>query len=683
MKYRADIDGLRSLAILPVVLFHGGFITGGFVGVDVFFVISGFLITKIIYQEISDQKFSIINFYDRRIKRIIPALFFMIFCVTGLSLFFLTAADLWAYGNSVIYTTLFMSNIYFWKSIDYFSDGTSPQPLLHTWSLAVEEQFYIFFPIFLIVAMRFFKARAVFGILVAVALVSFAASWWGANEVPRLTFYLLPTRAWELLVGSLLALPVLGPLPTRHARWAAWLGLILLIAPMVLYTPETTFPGVTALPPVLGSALLIYAGMSSGDGMVKTLLSNPVLVYVGRISYSLYLWHWPLLVFGYLYFGGDMGWIPSASLMALSVVLAAFSLHFIEAPFRRGVLLPRLSMRYAGATGVMLLAIGIGYAIVANRGFEGRMPPEYRELMAQNKGNPLSRYCMNQQGFSLKDEIHLPPAARCILEGGPSSASYRAVVWGDSHADALTPGLRNYLGEDVPLRQITKAGCPPLVNAVGHVARQRSRGSRCEAFNLQVMAELAALKDVKTVYIAGWWSDWLGQANFGSDRNYLISAENDELSIENSQRVMKQALNDTIRQLRAMGKQVVLFSDVPGFKHPVVGCLGRRDFLGLDTRECAVISREEFSETVGPSRAIMAQIAQENPDITVVFPDKLLCDDTKCSAMNGSQLLYRDSHHLSASGSRWLFDRIPRDALPKPIRATGLESHLSDPAKSN
>ncbi|MEP9349458.1 acyltransferase family protein [Xanthobacter sp. KR7-225] len=679
MKYRADIDGLRALAILPVVLFHGGIVTGGFVGVDVFFVISGFLITNIIYSEIVDNNFSIIKFYDRRIRRIIPALFFMIFCVTGLAFALFPAADLIDYGRSVIATTLFASNIYFWGSVDYFSDGERPLPLLHTWSLAVEEQFYIFFPIFLIVAMRFLKARAVFVALAAVAAVSLAASWWGAQEVPRLTFYMLPTRAWELLAGSLLALPVLRPLPSRHAPWVAWLGLVLLVVPMGLYTSQTTFPGITALPPVLGSALIIYAGMSGAGGTVKTLLSNPALVYVGRISYSLYLWHWPLLVFGYLYFGSDMGWVPTLVLIALSVALAAFSLHFVEAPFRRGALFPSLRMRYLGTACVMLLAIGVGYAIVGNNGFAGRMSPASRELMAQEKGNPLTRYCLNNQGFSLKETVRLPPADRCILESGPSSAPYHALIWGDSHADALTPGLRAYLGQDVPLRQVSKAGCPPLIGATGYSPRQRSRGSRCEAFNIRVMAELAAVKDVSTVYIAGRWSDWLGQSNFGADINYLIDARSDELSAENSRRVLKAALNETVRKLRAMGRQVVLFGEVPEFKHQVTGCLVRKDFLGVSAQECSVISREEFAATVGPARAILAEVARENPDVTVVFPDTLLCDEKRCSAFNGSELLYRDSHHLSATGARWLFARIPRDALPTPTRAAGLESPLGAP----
>ena len=295
-RYRRDIDGLRAIAILPVLLFHAhvpGF-SGGYVGVDIFFVISGFLITGIIAREVDEQRFSLVHFYERRFRRIMPALSLMILAVLAAACWLYLPGDIEGVPKSALAATLFASNLWFFTDTGYFAGGADVKPLLHTWSLAVEEQFYIGFPILLMLVARF-AARWRGLIVGAIAAISLALAIALQRDTSGFTFYLLPTRAWELFAGALLAL---GAIPAARARWLrealAWSGLLSVAFAVIFYTRETVFPGITALPPVLGAALLLHSAPGTSVGR---LLSMPLFVGVGLISYSLYLWHWPLIVF--------------------------------------------------------------------------------------------------------------------------------------------------------------------------------------------------------------------------------------------------------------------------------------------------------------------------------------------------------------------------------------------------
>ncbi|PHQ61093.1 MAG: acyltransferase, partial [Sphingobium sp.] len=333
MRYRRDIDGLRAVAILPVLLFHAhvpGF-SGGYVGVDIFFVISGFLITGIIAREVDEGRFSLVHFYERRFRRIIPALALMILVTLGCAAWLYLPGDLDGVPKSALAATLFASNLWFFTDTGYFAGGADVKPLLHTWSLAVEEQYYIGFPILLMLLARYApRWRAV--VLTMIAAGSLALAIILQRDTSGFTFYLLPTRAWELFAGGLLAL---GVLPAINRRWiselVAWGGLLAIALAVTFYDRDTIFPGLTALPPVLGAAALIHASPGTSVGR---LLSLPILVGIGLLSYSLYLWHWPLIVFTEYATDAPLSGAIRLIVMAAALLAAALSWRFVERPFR-------------------------------------------------------------------------------------------------------------------------------------------------------------------------------------------------------------------------------------------------------------------------------------------------------------------------------------------------------------
>ena len=308
-EYRPDIDGLRAIAVLSVVFFHAhvaGF-AGGFAGVDIFYVISGYLITSLVAHDIAFERFSLVTFYERRIRRIFPALFGVLgFCTLAACALF-SPKDLAVFGKSVIATTLFVSNILFKRQAGpggYFDSTSDLQVLLHTWSLSVEEQFYLLFPTTLLLLTRFAKARLI--VLSAITLGSFLISAWITPHRPLTAFYIFIPRAWELLIGSLLALKAVVPLQRRASREiAGFVGLSFIGAAVFLFSRDTVFPGLAALVPCLGAWLIIYSG-ANGPSCVKSILSAQPLVFVGLISYSLYLWHWPILVFSRYFSAGEL-----------------------------------------------------------------------------------------------------------------------------------------------------------------------------------------------------------------------------------------------------------------------------------------------------------------------------------------------------------------------------------------
>src|SRR3984893_9141782 len=367
--YRADIDGLRAVAVVPVVLFHIGapVFPGGFVGVDVFFVISGYLITSIILPDIDARRFSIVKFYERRVRRIFPALIVvLIFCgVVGFIL--LTPSDYKTLGESIVATILFVSNIFFWRQTNYFAAPASESPLLHTWSLSIEEQFYVFYPLILILVSRWTKARIT--VISLICVISFTA---GAVLVffkPSATFYLGPTRAWELLIGGLIALAsthncALGKLN----QYLALSGIALIIFSVLAYSSSMRFPGAAALLPAVGTALIIWSGQNETT-IIHRLLSLPALTAVGRASYSLYLWHFPIIAFASYVELTGLHWQAKTTICLVSLAASFLSLRYIELPFRLPSKPSSVRKPVRAALCGMAIAFGFGALIKINGGF--------------------------------------------------------------------------------------------------------------------------------------------------------------------------------------------------------------------------------------------------------------------------------------------------------------------------
>jgi len=368
VNYRKEIDGLRALAVIPVILFHGGleWFSGGYVGVDIFFVISGYLITSIILREKESGTFSIASFYERRARRILPALFFIIFVCIPFAWLWLLPHELKDFGKSIVAVTLFASNILFWRESDYFAADAELIPLLHTWSLAVEEQFYVIFPLIIIFFWAFGR-RWLIGILSLIALFSLGLTEWGWRHFPEANFYLISTRAWELMIGALLAFYLSRNKQPEGtiSHMGSLLGMALIVLTIILLDKTLPFPSLYALAPTVGTALIIL--FASSGTLVHKLLSQKIFVGIGLISYSAYLWHQPIFVFARVNGMNEPNIGMVLLLSILAILLAYFSWRFVELPFRDRSRFTRKQI-FSASFIASLLFIGIGTSLIITDG---------------------------------------------------------------------------------------------------------------------------------------------------------------------------------------------------------------------------------------------------------------------------------------------------------------------------
>jgi peptidoglycan/LPS O-acetylase OafA/YrhL len=650
MRYRPDIDGLRALAVLPVVLFHAGFswFGGGYIGVDVFFVISGFLITSLIAEEIREERFSLISFYERRIRRIFPALFAVILfsCIAALGLYFpLQFVD---FTKSILATTIFASNMYFWRSSGYFEGPTHEFPLLHTWSLSVEEQFYIVFPLLLIIIHRWSKQRWIMW-LALIAIVSFALSVWGITNKPRATFYIAPTRAWELLLGSLLALrafPQIQDRLTRELSSIAGLGLI--AWSIFAFTADTPFPGINALFPCVGAALLIHSG-ESGPTAARDFLCTKPLVFIGLISYSLYLWHWPLLVFAESWKIDKLTEFDKIAVIGLSFLAAVLSWKFVEMPFRKrgGFITKKILFSTAACT--MAFAVVFGVLALSFNGWPGRFPALANEIASYTLSkNARTPDCLG--GLERKNWI---PVTNACHYGANVAARY--AVWGDSHAD----GMVNAIGK-VAERHNEAAlffgliACPPILG-INRMNSDYARDGNCAKYNDQVAQFLIGNDKIDTVILVARYALYIegGTVDFGpvQDRAnaYLITNEDASVNdLPGRKALFRIQLTETINRLVKAGKRTVLVYPVPETGYNIPTALARLVVTGKDPNEFTrpkdfFLRRQQFVFDVLDGLGNSSQIIR-------IHPHRALCDDKNCIVYSDGKPLYHDENHLSLAG---------------------------------
>lgn len=500
--YRADIDGLRAIAVLSVVGFHLGFrpVAGGFAGVDVFFVISGYLIGRTVWTDVQTGQFSLVDFYAKRMRRLFPALFAMLLATSVISMVVLYPAYLVDFGKSLASAALSISNFYFWSNTNYFDAPVETKPLLHTWSLAVEEQFYLFFPP---IVMFLFRAGTPlkFARFLFVALfgLSFA---WGAYETlnnPVNAFYLPQFRAWELLLGVLLAIGVKLRLPGIISRSVVALaGLACAVMPTFLYGPETPFPGFAALLPCLGAALLIVAGEGGRHVLSPVLCWRPV-AFVGLISYSLYLWHWPIITL-YQQYTGDFEFVWTNKLIvgAICFAVAVASWWAIERPFRRRKT-SRQSAIFRFAAVSVSSCVACAVAIVSLAGFPSRFSPEVVRVASYLERTGTADVADDR--CFLRASEHEPFAAfdvkRCLAMGGKKP---NVLLIGDSHAQHLLHGLR-MLWPDVNLLQAMASRCAPLLSINSNAA------PGCEDLMDFVFGNVVADRRLNLIIIAARWQE--------------------------------------------------------------------------------------------------------------------------------------------------------------------------------
>ncbi len=643
LRYRPDIDGLRAIAVVPVVLYHFGVpgFGGGFVGVDVFFVISGYLITALIAAEIITGEFSILKFYERRVRRIFPALFAMIAASTMAAAILFFPGDLMRFAESIAATALFGSNFDFWLQSGYFDASADVKPLLHTWSLAVEEQFYVVFPALLFLMRR--RGRpSVLALVVVLAVVSFALSAWGVRAHPDAAFYLAPYRTWELMLGALLAL---GAVPPPNTAWArdmlAIFGLWAVGWAVFTFTAHTLFPGANALFPCVGAALLILSG-EDGSGTVTRLLSLRPVVFVGLISYSLYLWHWPVYVFARYAAASRLGAMETACLIALSFMLGVVSWRFVERPFRAGRHLFARRVLFALAGAAMAASIAVAGVLYGFKGLPQRFPANVQRILAEASDfEPRRHACFNRT----PEEVERGDF--CLI-GDARAAKATFLLWGDSHADALLPAVEAAAaGAGRKGYFIGHGRCPPVLSLL----LTDEPTLRCARLNDEAL-KVARAPAIATVILAARWAYYDRGSGYGVDAaetRHLVDLVSGAPKGETQSVLFARVLERTVRTLVAAGKKVVLVAPIPEVGVPVPETMAR---IVLQHR------KDDIRPTLAAYRARQAAVLADFAYLhvkygaAIVDPARILCEGGRCAVQGDGRPLYVDHHHLSVFGAK-------------------------------
>lgn len=601
--FRADIEGLRALAVLPILFNHlqvKGF-AGGFIGVDIFFVISGFLITGILQRDLGDGRYSIAGFYRRRILRILPALLVMLVAVTGVSFLAMAPNELAGFARSALATAAFASNIYFYADTGYFTLDALNRPLLHTWSLAVEEQFYILWPIILAACVRW-KPGSLKPVVAGICLVSLLLSVWMVDVDMSAAFYLIPFRAWELAIGGMLALILPQIAWPRHIRsliGVAALGVLLYC--IHEYREPIRFPGLNALLPCLATAALILAGP---DALAGRLLAFSPVRFFGRISYSLYLWHWPVIVFGRLWFFLPQTPAVIAGELALSILLGWLSCQLIEGPASRRLGQLRLRTLLIGTGGAMAAAGAAMALIVFAHGFPGRFAAD-RVAMARildSDGEAAYR-----RGSCFAVEANDRFDHRCLDRQG---AGPTLVLVGDSMAAHYWPGLDRVASDRYDIRQATMIGCRPLLYPAGDTRR-------CARFFREILGSWSTQHRPDAIVLSGYW----------------VKAD-------------LPLLEHTLAGLRQRGQKVILLGPMPTYDAP----LPRLLFFAPRGQEAAFVTRH-LTPGIASMDATMQEIAART-GAGFISPYRLLCPQGQCRIRAaGAAPMQFDRSHLTATGS--------------------------------
>ena len=654
MKHQRFIDGLRAVAVVPVILFHFNLahVTGGYVGVDVFFVISGFLITGLIFEQVKAGRFSIIHFYERRARRILPALFVTCLISTALALLLYMPNDFIQFSRSLEGIAIFSSNFIFARWIGYFSDFSSTRPLLHTWSLAVEEQFYLLFPLLLMVLNKHFKEKihTVRIMIYAPFLLSLVMSIAFIASNPDRTFYLLHTRAWELLAGSILALhlkDVRLSRPAAEAMSAAGAAILLLC--FFIYDRNTVFPGIAALPPCIAAVFLLWPNINH-ETFLKRFLSGAPCVGTGLISYGLYLYHWPVIVFTRYYFDRDPSTVEALGLISLTFILATLSYFIIEQPVRAGRILKRKAL--FSLSGAGLLAFGlIGLAGLHTSGFPLRFNSDVLQY-AITKDDPDHNKvdCSTQLSPQLDKE-------RICKFGALEKSPPDFLLWGDSHAAALQAAVVAQAAKNnIAGWAITRSGCPALTGA------ERADNFvtySCPAISAAALDVVKRNKIRNVLLVTRWDMYALGweKGSVETVREPFISFISKEGKFLTRQDAFAAAFKETVEKLDALGVNVWVVKQVPPQLVDVPSALAKAIYLGRDPEKLKR-SYDSIASRRGVIENVFNDTAKTYP-LHLIDPMNKFCTQRGgCLLTYKGRALYMDNSHLSSYGALWSQDML-------------------------
>lgn len=643
MKYRSDVDGLRAVAVLPVILYHAGIsaFSGGYVGVDIFFVISGYLITGIISAEMAEGSFTISNFYVRRIKRIFPALYFMLAVSAVIAVFTLLPKHLENYGKSIIAAVFFGSNIFFWRQSGYFETAAEEKPLLHTWSLGVEEQFYIFFPLFLF---WLYKRRMdIRKSILIVFSVSFVLSVFLTPKFPESSFYLLPARAWELMLGALIAL---GVRPKGAGRLTlntmSVVGLLLICFSIFHYDRYTLFPGYAAAVPCFGAGLVIASGCA-GDTLAGRLLGLRPVVFVGLLSYSLYLWHWVFISLRNYYKNlvTDSFVVSDWFIILITFIFSIISYYAVERPFRR--------MKFTGdrrffakSAVFMLIFTFIGSVFYFSEGFPSRVSDEVNRITFIENSRFRNLTCFSSDPATATYE------KMCRVGDGGKKPEF--LLWGDSHALSLTDGIDMMAKrEGFSGLFAGKSTCPPtpLVRVTNNGAT-----SNCRQYNDNVIKTLKEHPEIKTVIMAGAWGAYTDE-----DNGIVL----EDVSKKGLKKTNRQTFHDslirTVKSLEKSGINVYVVTDVPRTPFDASSELGKQQFFKSVFPDAvnevqAYVPFADYMDYNSFFFDVMKE-AEEKTSVKLISIHEVICGSSRCRLSEEGRVLYLDDNHLSRFGSEY------------------------------
>lgn len=676
-NYRPDIDGLRAVAVLGVILFHAGLpLHGGFVGVDVFFVISGYLITKIILRETKEKTFSLSNFWIRRIRRILPAATVVTLTTLCAGYLILEPTSFSALGKSAIAQSAMLANVFFWRSSGYFSESSDLQPLLHTWSLSVEEQFYVVFPILLAFFLR--RNRETLLVLALASLVSFSISAWGVFSHPSATFYLLPTRAWELAAGALLA--IMEPkfrIRGVSKELAAASGLGAILISMVFFSEETSFPGTAALLPVGGTVLLIAANCDAPTLIGRALSIKPA-VAIGLASYSLYLWHWPVFVFC-RHILVEQSLISMIVGMALTGILSYFSWRFVEIPFRSSSRLrsPRIAFSFGALASSMVVAAGL--LIWFTKGLPSRIDPDLRTI---------------QEDIVWAGREYTSDSAVGVQIGVDRETVMRPpdfVLWGDSHGMAAAQ-LIDDIAKEQNLTGIAhlSSGHPP-VTGLWMPTRGVEEKEKATLLNQRRLDSIIQ-SGTKHVILISRWNVWIkGRLPSEIDEKngvfkedtLVVDSASGNLTPEGSRSALERQLSIMLKRLGDHGINIWFLIQVPSSSRPEVA----RDFYTF--RRFSIINGSDFRwDTLRSDyereRVEMDQLLErlDVKKLTLLDPVDHFYRDGERLLLFSDRAYYRDEDHLTRPGAEHYLRTVVKSAFTAMRSATTSTGLLGAERKS-
>ncbi|MGY2294226.1 acyltransferase family protein [Pseudomonas yamanorum] len=660
LKYRPDIDGLRAIAILSVVIFHAfpSMLPGGFAGVDVFFVISGFLISSIIFKSLDRGNFSFIDFYSRRAKRIFPALVVVLLATYVFGWFTLLPDEFKQLGRHIAAGTIFLQNFNLLGESGYFDTSSELKPLMHLWSLAIEEQFYLVYPLIIWAVWR--SGINVMFTVLALCLISFGLNIYGVSTDPVGTFFSPQTRFWELLAGAILAYFYYSRSKSSEGKGAArvfggavnstisLIGLGLIVGSVAFLKSGDIFPGWWALLPVIGTAMLIFSGPHALVN--RTLLNNRFMLFIGVISYPLYLWHWPILSFARIMESAVPSWGIQVGGVLLSVLLSWLTYRFIESPIRFGA---QTSLKPAILWVLMLCVGGVGYATFARDG----IPSRVQELASNNNqfnwGELANETCR-------KAYPSFWPIDHCSMtrDGDPS-----VMLIGDSHSDHIRLGLSEAMAKvNENLLNLGVSGCTPFYNVTSH-----PRGVRdwCSIYINKAIELAVNTESVKTVVLSSRGPMYLTGNGYDEGDDLIHHDRVLELvghpEVTDYAAVFEAGMRNTFTMLAAAGKQVVFVLDVPELGFSPMSCVDSRPLrLTNKVKSPCAISRAEVDSRNKEYKEVVDKVMKDFPAVTLFDTQAKLCDSEWCWAMIDGQVMYRDDDHLSAKGSEFM----AKDLMP-------------------